>query len=184
MSEIISGIIGAAIGFLGSFLTLKLGYKKLFAETVSNRRMEWIDNFREEFSVFAGTWEYLNEHKSQPAQGGKNEPIAQNENVKRFVVVYKANRSEKESDELKKAEIEARRARAKLLTRLNQSVEKSGNEYNKKFARLLTDMKLDGSGNPLTEQEKMREAIDYARKILEPEWARVKREAKGEEQNV
>lgn len=184
MSEIISGIIGAAIGFLGSFLTLKLGYKKLFAETVSNRRMEWIDNFREEFSVFAGTWEYLNEHKNQPAQGGKNEPDRQQVAFMCLCVPCAANNYQKESDELKKAEIEARRARAKLLTRLNQSVEKSGNEYNKKFARLLTDMKLDDSGNPLTEQEKMREAIDYARKILEPEWARVKREAKGEEQNV
>ena len=66
MSEFISGVIGALIGFLGSFLALRLEYKKLFAETVSKSRMKWIDNFRKEFSVFFGTCSYLmNQHFSE-----------------------------------------------------------------------------------------------------------------------
>lgn len=43
VEELLSGAIGAIIGFVASFLTLRLGHHKLFASTVSSNRMEWIN---------------------------------------------------------------------------------------------------------------------------------------------
>lgn len=180
MSEFISGVIGALIGFLGSFLALRLEYKKLFAETVSKSRMKWIDNFRKEFSVFFGTCSYL-----------MNQHFSENEGPKKNSL----NTGEKNDDETEsqkeEALLEAERARVKLLTRLNQDITKQGNEYNKNFSNLLMNIDLrkltnDGknNGNSNDFGDIMNQAVKYARKILEPEWARVKKEAKGEEQNV
>lgn len=198
MSEFISGVIGALIGFLGSFLALRLEYKKLFAETVSKSRMKWIDNFRKEFSVFFGTCSYLiNQHFSENGElkkdGRQEEKTGESQNDE-------AKNNGDENDSLRekamleareKAMLEAERARVKLLTRLNQDITKSGNEYNKIFSELLMNIDLsnlqkDGksNGNSNDFGNIMNQAVKYARKILEPEWARVKKEAKGEEQNV
>lgn len=198
MSEFISGVIGALIGFLGSFLALRLEYKKLFAETVSKSRMKWIDNFRKEFSVFFGTCSYLmNQHFSEneglKKDGRQEEKTGESQN-------YEAKNNGDENDSLReqamleareKAMLEAERARVKLLTRLNQDITKSGNEYNKIFSELLmgidlSNLQKDGknNGNSNDFGNIMNQAVKYARKILEPEWARVKKEAKGEEQNV
>ena len=222
MSEFISGVIGALIGFLGSFLALRLEYKKLFAKTVSKSRMEWIDNFREEFSVFFGTCSYLmNQHISeneelkkdgrQEEENGKskNDKVKnngdKNESLKEQAMLEAREQAMLEAREQamlearekamlearEKAMLEAERARVKLLTRLNQDITKQGNEYNKIFSNLLMDIDLsnlqkDGksNGNSNDFGEIMNQAVKYARKILEPEWARVKKEAKGEEQNV
>ena len=198
MSEFISGVIGALIGFLGSFLALRLEYKKLFAETVSKSRMKWIDNFRKEFSVFFGTCSYLmNQHFSEneglKKDGRQEEETGESKNDK-VTNNGDKNDSLKEQAMLEareKAMLEAERARVKLLTRLNQDITKSGNEYNKIFSELLMDIDLsnlpkDGksNGNSNDFGNIMNQAVKYARKILEPEWARVKKEAKGEEQNV
>lgn len=77
--------------------------------------------------------------------------------------------------------VEAEKARVKLLTRLNQDTSKSGNEYNHVFAECL--QKVDLSGSSCLRQADYDKMIELARKILEPEWQRVKREAKGEEKN-
>ncbi len=146
MSEILSAIIGALVGFVSSFLVLRFNYSQLFAQTVSSNRMNWIDNFREEFSIFIGTACYL-------------------KNSKCYCKGYK------------KEIIKAERARAKLLTRLNQDVRKRGNEFNVVFASRLNDIDLY---NPITiTSEKIEALISLSREILEPEWNRVKREAKG-----
>lgn len=198
MSEFISGVIGALIGFLGSFLALRLEYKKLFAETVSKSRMKWIDNFRKEFSVFLGTCSYLmNQHFSEN-EGLKKDGRQEEENgeLKNDKVTNNGDKNDSLREQAmlearEKAMLEAERARVKLLTRLNQDITKQGNEYNKIFSNLLMDIDLsnlqkDGksNGNSNDFGNIMNQAVKYARKILEPEWARVKKEAKGEEQNV
>ena len=198
MSEFISGVIGALIGFLGSFLALRLEYKKLFAETVSKSRMKWIDNFRKEFSVFFGTCSYLmNQHFSEneglKKDGRQEEKTgeSQNDEAKNNGDENDSLREQAMLEAREKAMLEAERARVKLLTRLNQDITKSGNEYIKIFSELLMDIDLsnlqkdgksNGNGNDFGNI--MNQAVKYARKILEPEWARVKKEAKGEEQNV
>lgn len=49
---LIGAIAGAIIGFIASILTLRYNYKKLYAETVSNNRMEWINIWRENLAIF------------------------------------------------------------------------------------------------------------------------------------
>lgn len=72
---------------------------------------------------------------------------------------------------------EAEKARGKLLTRLNVDTFKPGNEYNKVMADILSSIdfhSIPTNGDILAET-----IIDLSRKILEPEWKRVKQEAGG-----
>ncbi|MDR0856562.1 MAG: hypothetical protein LBM78_04045 [Clostridiales bacterium] len=48
---IISGIGGAVLGGVGTWLTLRFNYRELFAKTVSNRRVEWIRLLPENIGV-------------------------------------------------------------------------------------------------------------------------------------
>lgn len=50
-NSLISGLIGAIIGFVASLLTLRLQYKKLFAETVSQSRNKWLNEMRKYIST-------------------------------------------------------------------------------------------------------------------------------------
>ena len=149
MSEVFSGLIGALIGailtFIPSVFTIRFSYKQLFAQTVSNSRTNWIDNFREEFSDFLG-----------------------------MVCFIKNNHCCKTC---KKEIIKAERARVKLLTRLNQDTTKNGNEFNEVFASRLNDINLYAPATITS--DKIEALISLSRAILEPEWNRVKREAKG-----
>ena len=54
LNAIIGAVLGGIIGFIASWLTLKYNYKRLFAETVSSNRMEWINMFRDEFATIVG----------------------------------------------------------------------------------------------------------------------------------
>lgn len=49
---LVGAIVGALIGFIASTLTLRYNYKKLYAETVSKNRMEWINIWRENLAIF------------------------------------------------------------------------------------------------------------------------------------
>ena len=82
---VIAALIAAAV----SLLTIRFSYHNLYARTVSQSRMDWINSFREELAV-----------------------------------VIAAMRCPCTNEKLYQAE----KARAKLLTRLNQNTAKSGNE--------------------------------------------------------
>lgn len=47
MEEIIIGLAGALIGFIGSMLLLRFNYKNLFAKTISSERVSWLKDMRE-----------------------------------------------------------------------------------------------------------------------------------------
>lgn len=167
MNEALSGLLGAILGagiaLLGTMLTNKLGYKNLFAEVVSKNRMDWINNFREELSVFLGTAKFVHD-----------------------LCLKKCSLCD-ETKCLDKAErckliCDLEKARVKLLTRLNQDISKDGNEYNKKFAALISELQIFNTDDDFI--DKYNEIIKVARGILEPEWVKVKKEAKGENQNV
>ncbi|MBQ2819204.1 MAG: hypothetical protein IJF14_02330 [Clostridia bacterium] len=68
----------------------------------------------------------------------------------------------------------AYKARAKLRTRLNQDISRFGNEYNQILDEMLRDLTFCQKDN-----EKVETLIYLSRKILEPEWQKVKREARG-----
>ena len=152
-------IIGAVIGFVASWLTLKYNYKKLFSETVSHSRMEWINAFREDFAIVIGT--ALNNAKCDRRQS-----------CEKCQACERCQTCEKL--------LAAEQARVRLLTRLNMHTERTGNEYNKVFAERLTALPLCGAKKGITNED-IEKLIELARKILEPEWQRVKNEAKGEQ---
>ena len=52
---IISGIVS---GIASGAITTRLGYKELYASTVSSNRMDWINAFREEVSVIVAGLRY------------------------------------------------------------------------------------------------------------------------------
>lgn len=70
MSEVLSGLIGALIGFVSSFLVLRFYYKQLFAQTVSSNRMDWINVWRENISKFLACAEFLHKHKDKNCEKG------------------------------------------------------------------------------------------------------------------
>ena len=151
--NIASAIIGAFVGFIASALTLRFSYKQLFAQTVSQNRMDWINNFREEISIVVGTAKYLNS-------------INQQNNCSNI-----CGTTHQYDEQILCAE----KARVKLLTRLNSDASKPGNEFNEIFQDALRKIKFDGKD----EDKTLNKLELLAKEILEPEWARVKKEARG-----
>lgn len=146
INEILSGVLGAILGAMISFLTLRYNYRDLYARNISANRMEWINNFREEVSIIIAT---LKREKSKHANKSYDEGYI----------------------------FEAEKARAKLLTRLNGDTSKSGNEFNKAMTDILNQLNFE---DPCINSEiQIRALIVLSRKILEPEWKRVKDEAGG-----
>lgn len=83
----------------------------------------------------------------------------------------------KKEEELEANIWEVECARAKLLTRLNMNLANPGNEYNVLFGDELEKIDFSNLNNS---EEISEQLICLTRKILEGEWQRVKKEAKGE----
>jgi len=147
MEYLVSILVGIVSGLIAGILTVRFNYKQLFAQTVSQNRMEWINNFREEFATIIA------------------------------VLTTKPTAAETEKERTSDRKYEGNKARAKLLTRLNQDTSRLGNEYNEVFADML--MNLDFDNDMSFKEEQIKQLITVARKILEPEWQKVKREARG-----
>lgn len=71
IGNVLSGVIGAIIAFLGSFLLLRFNYKDLFAKTVSQDRILWLKQMREYAEDLLC---YIRNHyeKDQRDESGKN----------------------------------------------------------------------------------------------------------------
>lgn len=52
-------LIGIIVCFMSSWFLLKFNYKKMFVETISKNRMEWINVWRENISKFLDCSEIL-----------------------------------------------------------------------------------------------------------------------------
>lgn len=150
--DLIITIISSLI--IGGWLTLRFNYNSLFAETVSKSRMKWINDFREEISTIIAMLDM------------------------ECAACDKCKNIEDSCETSKKCQnqFDAHKATAKLRTRLNLDIDRYGNEYNKALDDILADLKFDGTDNALEVKETL---ITLSRKILEPEWQRVKQEAKG-----
>ena len=62
LAGLLGALIGAALTFFASWLLLRFQYRQLFAQTVSSNRMEWINVWRENISVFLARAEILNRY--------------------------------------------------------------------------------------------------------------------------
>ena len=148
--EVVAALISASGVFVSLLVTIvfnalasKFNYRKLFAETVSQNRMDWINVWRENVSVFLAASRVLHDfqYKAGP-------------NFDEYV-------------------FRQQQAKAMVTTRLNLT-ENLHQEF--LIAINAVDFRC-------TDEKKFSCACEMvevlARKILKPEWERVKEEAKG-----
>lgn len=131
--------------------------------------------------VFGGllTWQF-NYHNLFAATVSKSRMDWINcfrEEISTIIAALERNVDEDEKRRTVDYRYEGYKARAKLRTRLNMDTERSGNEYNEALDGILRSLKFDGTDRNIEETKEM--LIELARDILEPEWQRVKKEAKG-----
>lgn len=155
--SLITGIVGVIIGYALSFLTLRFNYHQLFAETVSKNRMEWINVWRENISIFLAHAETLHEmHKIQQNQSSNSGHLSSQGNA------------QTNYDYL----LEMNKARTMITSRLNMTEE----------LHVLMEDAVNNLDYTKSDQEFKKQCdsiLEIAREILKPEWERVKREAKG-----
>lgn len=144
--------------------TNKTNMKKLFAETVSKSRMEWIINFRNEIGIIVAAIRmrnYVLERNGCNLENGKGTCSDCEECQKKYYT------------EIVPSALEAV---STLRTRLNMDITKKGNEYNGRLDEMLSRIDFYNKNQDDVSEEDL---IDVTRKILEPEWRRVKDEARG-----
>ena len=144
--------------------TNKTNMKKLFAETVSKSRMEWIINFRNEIGIIVAAIRmrnYVLERNGCNLENGKGTCSDCEECQKKYYT------------EIVPSALEAV---ITLRTRLNMDITKKGNEYNGRLDEMLSRIDFYNKNQDDVSEEDL---IDVTRKILEPEWRRVKDEARG-----
>ena len=151
--DITSGFVGAFFGACASYLTYNASCKNTYASLISSNRLQWINSFRDEVGVIVSALRMLPENERAVRDSGN-----------------------KENDEFyKKLRMEAEQARSKLLTRLRIS-EREVDKYNAVLTEILE--KIDFT-SPLDQTETINNIQLRTKKILEPEWVKVKREAGG-----
>lgn len=139
---LIGVIISVIISLIVGLLTTRFNYRQLYAQTISNNRMDWINVWRENVSSFLACAEVLRNNRSCV------------------------------NDELLKIEKEMYAARGMVVSRLNLN-----EEDHQLMLVLINKFSIHCSDEDFVNQ---REAIlALARKILKPEWERLKDEARG-----
>lgn len=167
--DLLSGItLGSIVTWIISLLTLRYNYNQLFAETVSQNRMDWMNIWRENLSILIGAAESLHNAPDyvkivQYKRGRKAITTPQ----QKVLFENCINQYEQYRNEFYKA-------RNTIISRLNLTEE----NHRKMFDALNNFSYL--KSNKEFELDKAY-IIELARAILKPEWERLKREAKGKE---
>ena len=152
-------VFSVIVSFIVSMATTRFNYKQLFAETVSKNRMEWINVWRENISTFLACAEVL--HEPSTASSGS----ATSDESKKS---SSGSRALKEED----LRFKLYHARAMITSRLNME-----EELHKFMFSAINTLDWSPSNKEFAAQREY--ILETARKILKPEWERVKHEAKG-----
>ena len=142
--------------------TNQINMQKLFAETVSKSRMEWITNFRNEIGIIVAAIKMRNYVLERNCCNLENGTCSDCEECQKKYYTEIVPR--------------ALEAVSTLRTRLNMDITKKGNEYNGSLDEMLSRIDFYNKNQDDVSEEDL---IDVTRKILEPEWRRVKDEARG-----
>ncbi len=150
-------ILSAVISWVVVSYERKYNYHQLFAQTVSSNRMDWINVWRENISVFLSHAERLHEDLCKKQK---------NKTCKRAIYIC-TNITIADSDDNRKEMYEAKN---RILSRLNMTERKH---------ILLFDAinQLDIQSKEFYAQKEY--IMTLVRLILKDEWERVKKEAKG-----
>ena len=154
-STITSALIAVGGVVLSLLVTIAFGiitnhynYNQLFAQTVSDNRMDWINVWRENISKFLACAEFLHRHNDKNCEKSD------------------------ECDKCYEYEKEMYQAKSMIISRLNLT------ENEHVFMKASLD-NFDYNDDEKTFIVKREYILELARKILKPEWERVKQEAKG-----
>lgn len=167
MDDLVVAIISGLIPVIGVSLTaivsLIVFKRQSWLKTVSESRNHWLNEFREEFSIIVGAIKIIQINNYEclfikSPDYTKRTEIKDRDHFDLIKMIYKA-------------EI----AKAKLITRLNTN-KVEGNEYNFALKRILYDLKFEKEYVDKIELEPLQEMVDI---VLENEWKKIKREAKG-----
>ena len=153
---------GAVIAWFFKWQTNQINMQKLFAETVSKSRMEWITNFRNEIGIIVAAIRMRNYVLERNCYNLENGTCFDCEECQKKYYTEIVPR--------------ALEAVSTLRTRLNMDITKKGNEYNGSLDEMLSRIDFYNKNQDDVSEEDL---IDVTRKILEPEWRRVKDEARG-----
>ena len=99
---LISGIVGAIIGALGTGLTLKYNYKHLYADVVSKSRDKWLNEMREHISILLAS----KRQSISKNRGSLNTDYAFEYRKARDQIILRLNEKEKLHQELKEEILE------------------------------------------------------------------------------
>ena len=162
-SKIVDWLLsGALIIRFFKWQTNQINMQKLFAETVSKSRMEWITNFRNEIGIIVAAIRMRNYVLERNCCNLENGTCSDCEECQKKYYTEIVPR--------------ALEAVSTLRTRLNMDITKKGNEYNGRLDEMLSRIDFYNKNQDDVSEEDL---IDVTRKILEPEWRRVKDEARG-----
>lgn len=161
-SDMVSWILGIIIGFFGGYLTYRATCRNVFASVVSQSRMNWINKFREEVGIIVSALKMSQKMYDKDSNGDELQiNCCGSEFEKAYIDLI----------------INAEQARSRLLTRLKTD-NNINNGYNEPLTNILTDIDFGMNEDYAGTIENIQR---LTKKILEPEWAKVKREAKGKE---
>lgn len=162
-------IVSALIAVIGVFLTAMVSFyiykNQNWAKIVSQSRNKWIDGFRDDISVILATLRLLEQYYKNNSNDKKEESTS----------VCKSIINQNQTFICSKI-FEAEEARARTLTRLNTS-RKVGNFKNFPLDNVLRDIDFYEE----VDNEIFDSLNDLTKEVLEQEWQRVKKEAKGKD---
>lgn len=160
MNSFLSSLIAFLSALIGVIVGVIVAKRNVYAETVSRSRNAWLNDFREELSIFLGAMRRVHDSYGCPISkecDGKNNNIT--------------------PCQLSEIINEAEKARYKLLTRLNMDLSKEGNTLNPSLDVLIRS--VDFSNANTCSELHINDILSVSKFILESEWKKVKKEAKG-----
>lgn len=156
--EVISALIavgGVLVSVLVSvvfgIISNRYNYNQLFAQTISNNRMDWINVWRENVSKFLACAEFLHKHNSSCSAQCKNSQICE-----------KCCEYEKEMYQ----------AKSMIVSRLNLT-----EKLHALMKASIDNIEINDDDQTFT--AKCEYILEVARQILKLEWERLKDEARG-----
>ena len=156
---ILEGIVGALIGFIASLCLIRFNYKDLYAKTVTLSRRESNNLLRDSLTTVISCCKIYNLH----LQVNKN--IKCDKNYQRPCCL----------DTIEKM------YKSIFICKMMMSIHGGyGNDYHKEMEEALINIENSIRDRIQIKEKNIKEIENYGRFILDYEWKRIKKEAKGE----
>ena len=172
-AEVYKELVVEIIGFVGVIISILVGAsqfkKQSWCDNVSKERMKWIVDFREEVGIISATVVMFQSEKLKKIC----DTIDNNDDISHNGINTNKNYP---NEYLYEKLFQAENAKNRLITRINIHKVK-GNEFNKSYMEMLRKLHFFNINTIKDFNYELFMLITNS--ILEVEWQKVKREAKG-----